>query len=95
MNEKMITAWTVVAQGRVQGVFYRASTQKEATRLGLMGTVQNCSDGTVLIHVQGDPEKVDVLLQWAASGPPGARVDQLTKTPAKVDSSMISFEILR
>ena len=60
--------------GRVQGVFYRASTVKEASRLGLTGWVRNEPDGSVVLEAQGAKEAVERLLDWARKGPPGARV---------------------
>ena len=61
-------------RGRVQGVFYRASTQKKADKLGLAGWVRNCPDGSVEIHAEGDREKVEALIAWCRKGPPMASV---------------------
>ncbi|WP_152981426.1 acylphosphatase [Hymenobacter sp. AT01-02] len=47
---------TLQVHGRVQGVFYRQSTQQEASRLGLTGTVRNNEDGTVSIEAEGSAE---------------------------------------
>jgi acylphosphatase len=60
--------------GRVQGVFYRASTVKEAARLGLTGWVRNEPDGSVVLEAQGSREAVEALVAWARKGPSGARV---------------------
>jgi acylphosphatase len=60
--------------GRVQGVKYRATAQREARMRGLTGWVRNEPDGAVLIDVEGDPAAVDAFLAWCAEGPPGARV---------------------
>lgn len=71
-------------QGRVQGVFFRQSTQHEARRLGLTGTVRNNPDGTVTIEAEGPAAALDALEAWCHTGPPAARVDQVAATPGKV-----------
>ena len=50
-----------VVRGRVQGVFFRASAQREATRLGVTGWVRNLSDGSVEIVAEGEDERVREL----------------------------------
>ena len=60
--------------GRVQGVFFRASTRKEATALGLSGYASNLPDGRVEVLIVGEPHAVKVLIDWLAKGPPAARV---------------------
>ncbi|WP_187262158.1 acylphosphatase [Pontibacter beigongshangensis] len=63
--------------GKVQGVFFRASTRDKARELSLTGFVQNEPDGTVYIEAQGTPEALKQLEQWAHKGPSRARVDQV------------------
>ncbi|NXF59069.1 ACYP1 protein, partial [Ciccaba nigrolineata] len=50
--------------GRVQGVFFRKYTQKEAKRLGLVGWVQNTSHGTVQGQIQGPAARVREMQEW-------------------------------
>lgn len=64
----------VVVRGTVQGVFYRASCQREATRLGVAGGVSNQPDGSVEAVFEGSPEAVEVLIAWCHQGPPRADV---------------------
>lgn len=64
-------------EGRVQGVWFRASTRAEASRLGLAGWVRNLPDGAVEAVAEGPREALETLVAWARRGPPGARVDQL------------------
>ena len=61
--------------GRVQGVFYRAWTQQEATRRGLAGWVRNRRDGSVEAVFSGDEEMVDGMVRACRQGPPMAGVD--------------------
>ena len=61
--------------GRVQGVYYRASMVEEAQRQGAAGWVRNRADGTVEALVQGAPDVVNALTEWARRGPAQARVD--------------------
>jgi len=61
-------------EGRVQGVFFRASAQEEAGRLGLKGWVRNCPDGSVEVVAEGERKKIDDLVGWCHHGPPGAHV---------------------
>ena len=67
----------IVVSGRVQGVFFRASTREEAARLGLGGWVRNLPDGRVEIVAEGSRERLDALLEWCRHGPSYARVEQV------------------
>jgi acylphosphatase len=62
-------------RGRVQGVYFRASAQREARRLGLTGWVKNRADGAVEILAEGDEESIKELIGWAHRGPGASRVD--------------------
>lgn len=63
--------------GRVQGVFYRASAQQEAMRLGLMGEIRNLPDGRVEAVVEGPKERIEEFIEWCKRGPPAARVEHV------------------
>ena len=64
--------------GRVQGVFYRASTRHEAERLGLTGYARNLSDGRVEVLVCGAKSSVEDLCAWLSKGPAQAQVSSVT-----------------
>jgi len=66
-------------RGLVQGVFYRASTEQTALRLGLAGWVRNCANGDVELIACGPPARLDDLEQWLWEGPPAARVDAVER----------------
>ncbi len=66
-----------IVTGRVQGVFFRASTAEQAQRLGLSGHAINLPDGTVEVLVAGPAVAVDELCRWLHEGPPMARVSKV------------------
>ena len=67
----------VVASGRVQGVFYRASCARLARGLGLAGYVRNLPDGRVEAAFEGFDAAVDEMVEWSGVGPDLANVDRL------------------
>lgn len=67
----------LVVRGRVQGVFFRASSQREAKRLGLTGWVRNRQDGAVELCVEGEEDEVKEMIAWAHRGPSAARVEKV------------------
>jgi protein-L-isoaspartate(D-aspartate) O-methyltransferase len=92
-KEFVMKAVAVRVSGTVQGVYYRASARHEGERLGLRGWVRNESDGSVALHVQGDPAVVDALLGWCRVGPPAARVSRVEVGDAEPDESLLGFEV--
>jgi acylphosphatase len=87
-----VVARTIVASGRVQGVFFRDSTRREASRLGVAGWVRNRPDGAVEAHVEGAPDAVAALVRWAREGPRHADVDEL-RVDAADPQGFALFEI--
>jgi acylphosphatase len=63
--------------GRVQGVFFRATAQREARRLGLTGWVRNRKDASVELVAEGEEAGIKDLIAWANRGPSAARVDRV------------------
>lgn len=72
-----------VISGRVQGVFFRASTLEHAQRLQLRGYAKNLPDGTVEVLACGDALAIDQLEGWLQHGPPSARVESVTRLPSE------------
>jgi acylphosphatase len=71
MGEKRVQ---VAISGRVQGVGFRASCQREAVSLGLTGWVRNRWDGAVEALFEGEAAAVDAMVRWCHDGPPMADV---------------------
>jgi acylphosphatase len=71
----------VVVHGRVQGVFFRDSTRREAERRGVAGWVRNCSDGSVEAVFEGSPDAVASLVDFCRAGPGHAAVSDLDVEP--------------
>jgi acylphosphatase len=67
----------LVIRGRVQGVYFRASTQREARRLGLTGWIKNRTDGSLEILAEGEETSIRELYGWAQKGPSAARVERV------------------
>lgn len=65
--------------GRVQGVFFRASTREQALKLGISGNAKNLADGSVEVFACGDAESLDALQRWLHTGPPSARITRVTR----------------
>jgi len=67
----------VFVSGRVQGVWFRASTRDKAEELSLNGWVRNLPDGRVEAVFEGDDRAVEEMVEWCRYGPPMARVDRV------------------
>ncbi|NGO70933.1 acylphosphatase [Streptomyces sp. SB3404] len=68
----------VLAEGDVQGVFYRDTCRDQAVRHGVRGWVRNLPDGSTVEAVfEGEPDAVARLVEWAGEGSPAAFVDEL------------------
>ena len=67
--------------GRVQGVWLRASTLRQAKLLGLCGHAINCTDGSVKVLACGEAESIKVLAEWLQNGPPMAEVKTVSRVP--------------
>lgn len=87
-NMNMICKRCLVS-GKVQGVFYRATTAQRARALGVRGHAMNLSDGRVEVLIYGDARAVDALCEWLWEGPPSAHVtdvaihdEQIADVPA-------------
>lgn len=76
--------------GKVQGVWFRESTRREADRLGVEGHAINRPDGSVEVVAAGEAGAVDRLAEWLKTGPPMARVDEVVGEDVE-DSGISGF----
>ena len=81
-----------IVRGKVQGVWFRASTRDVAVRLGLTGHARNLANGDVEVLAMGDAEAIVTLADWLQQGPPLARVDAVLRSDAEA-VAMHDFEI--
>ena len=81
-----------IVHGKVQGVWFRASTRDVAVRLGLTGHARNLANGDVEVLAMGDAEAIATLAVWLQQGPPLARVDAVLRSDAEA-VAMHDFEI--
>jgi acylphosphatase len=79
----------VRVKGRVQGVFFRASTAQHARALAVRGYAENHRDGSVLVMAAGSDAALSALIEWLRKGPPMARVDSVEVEP--VDPSSVDW----
>jgi len=63
--------------GRVQGVYFRASSQQQAIDYSLSGYARNLADGDVEVLLCGEEENIEKMLSWLAHGPEQAEVTQI------------------
>ena len=88
----MITHYSILVIGKVQGVFYRASARQKAEELNIKGVAQNLSNGNVLIEAEGDEEQLKKLVAWCNQGPPRANVKEVKVEIAEV-TGYLSFSV--
>ena len=87
-----MTAARFFVEGRVQGVFFRASARQQAEALGLRGYARNLHDGRVEVLAVGDVQAVERLEHWLKQGPPAAHVERLERIAAEEDEAGPDFE---
>ena len=86
-------AVSVLVQGRVQGVGFRAFTRRHAMLLGVKGEVSNLPNGAVKAHFEGSSERVKQMLHLIKQGPSLARVDKIVVSPLTPTGQYTSFEV--
>lgn len=78
--------------GHVQGVFFRDSARREASRRGVSGWVRNTPEGTVEAVFEGEREAVERLVAYAEEGPPDAQVERV-ESFAEEPEGLDGFEL--
>jgi acylphosphatase len=74
-----LAARRFLVTGKVQGVFFRASTVRIAEQLGLRGYARNLPDGSVEVLALGEPPSLAGLAEWLRKGPPLASVSAVAE----------------
>lgn len=74
MEKRRVHVWI---RGRVQGVFFRAYTRDAAVAEGVAGFVRNLPDGSVEAVFEGEPDRVERMVQWCRGGSPLSHVDRV------------------
>ncbi|HXN55253.1 MAG TPA: acylphosphatase [Myxococcales bacterium] len=85
----------LTVRGRVQGVFYRASAQAEALRLGLAGEVGNLPGGEVGAVAEGERQRVEEFVAWCRRGPPSAQVEDVQVRYGAPQGTFRTFKVAR
>ena len=88
-----VTSIKVIIKGRVQGVYFRAHTQKTARALNLTGYVKNRSDGSVEAVFQGEKARVQKIMEWCSTGAPSSRVDHVLQQSMDFSPHYQRFDI--
>jgi len=81
--------------GKVQGVFFRASTKKYADQLGVKGWVRNETDGSVQIIAESEMDNIDRFIKWCYRGPEFAVVEKVIVSDEVEVKNYESFEVRR
>ena len=69
--------YSIIVNGRVQGVWFRKYTQQAANSYDLGGFVQNKTDGTVYIEAEGEETNLKLLIKWLEKGSPSSDVKEV------------------
>lgn len=85
----------VLVKGKVQGVYFRASTKAVADQLGVKGFVLNQPDGTVYLEAEGDTIALDLLLDFCDEGPAGSEVTGVEVTETTELKHFKNFEVIK
>ncbi len=80
--------------GKVQGVWFRASTQRKANELGIKGIVKNLPSGEVYVEAEGDEKILNLFVKWCHQGSELSRVDQVEISEME-NKNFEDFKIVR
>ena len=84
MTSDKLVHKNIIVSGRVQGVFFRASTVNRAHELDIKGFVKNRLDGTVYIEAEALPEQLGLFIDWCRQGPMYAHVESVNTSEGKL-----------
>lgn len=84
----------LIIEGRVQGVWFRESTRRQAVLCGVRGWVKNRREGTVEALLEGPEEAVLKLVAWCGRGPSAANVTGIHETDEPWRGEFDSFDVV-
>lgn len=84
----------ITVKGKVQGVFYRASTKAVADQLGVKGSIKNQPNGDVFIEAEGDKFALEMFLEWCHEGPQHADVNSVETNEGELKNYR-NFEVVK
>lgn len=85
VNHSLLKHINIIITGRVQGVFFRHFSQREAQKLWIKGLVKNLPDGSLYIEAEGEEKNLEKFTEWCRKGPRFAQVEQIktSESPLK------------
>jgi acylphosphatase len=83
----------VFVSGKVQGVFFRQNTKRQAQKFGVTGWVKNLEDGRVEVIIEGEETAVKALIEFCSAGPKGASVTNLAAEWETFKDEFQGFEV--
>ncbi len=81
----------LIIEGRVQGVFFRASTVRVSRENSIRGWVRNKAGGAVEAVIEGNKSAVEEVIKWCRGGPPMARVEDVKVTWEEYEGKFRDF----
>ncbi|PST84679.1 acylphosphatase [Pedobacter yulinensis] len=84
----------IIVRGKVQGVFFRASTKAVADQIGIKGFVKNEKDGSVYIEAEGEDFMLDAFTDWCREGPDRSEVEGLEISSGEL-RNFRNFEVVK
>lgn len=84
----------IKVRGKVQGVFFRASTKAVADQMGVKGLVKNEKDGSVYIEAEADVITLEMFIEWCNEGPEKAKVENVQVEDGEVKNYR-NFEVVK
>jgi acylphosphatase len=84
----------ITVKGKVQGVFYRASTKAVADQLGVKGNIKNDPNGDVSIEAEGDAVALEMFLDWCREGPQNAEVTSVETNEGELKNYR-NFDVIK
>ena len=84
----------LLVTGKVQGVFFRQTLKVMAKKNDIFGWVKNLEDGRVEAVLEGDEDKVSILVKWVHRGPANARVEDVNTYNEKFTREFSTFDVL-